>query len=288
MLLLIVLNVGVIQSLGAMDFIWTCHRNGPCDRDDTYSMIDECDIKAEIFVPLSNDDTLSLFLFRHSEEEIKNNWPKMKSKITPMLGQAWKTANNGWIEAPIVYAAKKGLFTFLTYIFKRAELERDQAILDQALHGAVLYDHPGIAMLLLESGANPNGYRLKKSYCLTTLEAAFVDLYGCVKKNIPDPDFLRKLISYGAYSKEVPQSDFKESWKQYVLQNPDLKKLYENMRLFKTSKPSLKHACISHFVHNDFSDDSQIPHIPGDLLQEIMDARQLYRSDSLLNLDNHN
>lgn len=278
LLLVIVLNVGVIQNLVSME--------GLLNRPDTYSMIDECDTTAALLIGPVANDTLYRFLLEQTEEALQSQWAAIEPILEPMLDQTWKNCNNGWVEAPIICAAKKGLRTFISHVLKKDELVPDQAILDQALHGAVLYDHAEIVKLLLEHGANPNGYRLKKNAGgLSTLEASFVDLYGYSTANKPNHALVKLLICSGVRQDESPFDDVVLKWKECKAGDAGLEALYEKMLLFNTDDLSLKQLCILHFIHHD---DSAIAQIPIELTQAIMDARRLHRADHLLNLKNHN
>lgn len=283
-LLVIALNVGVIQNVISMD-LYTKRMDGICDREDTYSLIDDCDLRADIIVPLSDEDTLSLLLSRFTEEELSAQWPEIEPHLDPLLDQTWQNCNNGWVEAPIVYAAKKGLYSFISHVLKRDELIPDQAILDQALHGAVLYNHGEIVKLLLENGANPNGYRMKKNAgSLSTLEASFVDVYGYAASNKPNNALVKLLICNSAQLNGATFEDVLLKWQKCCSEDVGLKALYEKMLLFDTQELSLKQSCILHFVHND---DSAIAQIPVELIHAIRDARQVFHADQLLNLNNH-
>lgn len=260
---------------------------GTLNRSDTYSMIDECDITESILIVPAPTDTLHCFLLEQTEETLQSQWAAIEPVLEPMLVQTWKNCNNGWVEAPIICAAKMGLYTFISHVLKKNELIPDQAILDQALHGAVLYDHVEIVKLLLKQGANPNGYRLKKNAgSLSTLEASFVDLYGYSTANKPNHALVKLLICSGARQAELPFYDVVRKWKECKVGDTGLEALYEKMLLFNTDDfLSLKQLCILHFIHHD---DASIAQIPTELTQAIMDARQLHRADHLLNLKNHN
>jgi hypothetical protein len=285
-LLVIALNVGVIQSLVSMDNNFLARMEGPLNRPDTYSMIDECDITESLLIGPTGNDTLYWFFIEQTEETLQSQWAEIEPVLEPMLEQTWENCNNGWVEAPIVYAAKKGLYTFISHVLKKDKLIPDQAILDQALHGAVLYDHEDTVKLLLEHGANPNGYEMKKSAgSVSTLEASFVDLYGYITPTKPNYALVKLLICSGARQTEFPFDGVVFKWKECKSGNAGLEALYERMLLFNRHDLSLLQTCILHFVHND---DSAIAQIPIELIQAIMDARRLYRADHLLNLKNHN
>jgi hypothetical protein len=255
------------------------------NRVDTYSMVDDCDITDAILIPLSQADTLHLFLLEMTEAQLQAAWPEHEELIRPMLDQTWRNSQNNWIEAPFVHAAKKGLLTFISHVMSSPEVEPNQKVLDQALHGAALYGHIDVVRFLLLHGANPNGYVMTKTVGITTLEAALVDIYGRAK-GVPNLELIEELIRHGATQTLALCDSAAEKWRECLVLRPGLRTFYKHTMVFGTHLLSLEQTCILHVAEHDFSVQPLL-RMFNDLLIKMLLVRQLVFWDPLLKFDNH-
>ena len=210
-----------------------------------WSLVDSCDVLDEALPALDQLDTLQQFLLDHTSE----SWNTVKDQLKPMIDQAGRKSSNNQVESPFIYAAKVGLIDFIKYVLEETKIVIHQALLDQALHGAVLYDHNDLALYLLDKNADPNGYsivKINEYFGRTTLDVAFKDINGKYKEGEPDRALVAKLILKGADGSLCGNIDNK--WHSYTRKHQNLDRLFILQRFFGTPLPTLQQLCIAHYA----------------------------------------